>query len=58
MKPKVFRILALSLRQLLSTQRRQPHSVPNRVSSPEHERERPISDYEMYYWGFTPAPWY
>lgn len=56
MKPKFFGHLTLRLATLFERGQRQKLRTPEVF--PEHERERPTSEYEMYYWGFSPAPWY
>lgn len=58
MKSNVFRILTLGLGELLRARQQPQRSLPSRMVYQEHERERPRSDYEMYCWGFVPAPWY
>ncbi|WFR98087.1 hypothetical protein [Rhizobium tumorigenes] len=56
MKQKFFGNLTLRLATLFERGQRQ--KLRTREVFPEHERESPTSEYEMYYWGFSPAPWY
>jgi hypothetical protein len=56
--PNILRLSTLRLSRLLRARQRSERPVKNRIVFQEHERERSLSDYEMYYWGFAPAPWY
>ncbi|MGA1805276.1 hypothetical protein [Rhizobium sp. HT1-10] len=56
--PNIFRHLPWRLSQFLWAQQAQDRPVENRLVFEGHERERSLSEYEMYYWGFSPAPWY
>lgn len=56
MKPTLFGNLTLRLSTLFAGGQRQKLCGPE--AFPEHERELPTNEYERYYWGFSPAPWY